>query len=170
MDIKIILVGIISLSAIVGIIYVFAKMVKRLGVVKGLLGALIILVFLVLAVRYSIRNWSLWFASSTTQLETSSGETFRVPTSALVDVKVNGSDDPVKLKAPVTYSVRWVIDPKLSGSNCSLTGYSEELVRFISGSGEISVEVVNGGVSYYYTVECMLNNQREFDVVQVNIE
>lgn len=131
----------------------------------------VLLVITILIVRLYLVNSPVWFASVLNKMEDNNGNVFYLPASSLVDVKVNGNNGPIKLKAPATYLVEWAIDPKLAGADCSLTGYNEdELVKSISGSGGMTIQDVDGGITYYYTVECTLNNQMEYDRIQVVIE
>jgi len=62
--------------------------------------------------------------------------------SSLVDIKVNGSDQPIKVTPPASYTLSWTMDSSLlnnPGVHCVITGFDEtgaSVVKDITGPGE----------------------------------
>jgi len=44
------------------------------------------------------------------------------PASSLVDLKINGSDQPLRTKAPFSFTLTWKIDPSVDLHSCDLRG------------------------------------------------
>ena len=50
------------------------------------------------------------------------GEIVTEPASSLVDLKINGSDQPLRTKAPFSFTLTWKIDPSVELDSCYLAG------------------------------------------------
>jgi len=74
------------------------------------------------------------------------GEIVTEPASSLVDLKINGSDQPLRGKAPLSFTLSWKIDPKVDLSSCQLYGPNSKDWNF----GDIWL---NGGYGEIKTYE-----------------
>jgi len=50
------------------------------------------------------------------------GKIVTEPASSLVDLKINGSDQPLRTKAPFSFTLTWKIDPRVELNSCQLYG------------------------------------------------
>ena len=101
------------------------------------------------------------------------------PASSLVDIKVNGSDQPIKVTPPASYTLSWTVDKSLLNGayECIVYGkdetgaYAEKIIS--TGSGEWKImgasftrDRVQGGADPY-TVSCSNDQVTEMDEVEV---
>ena len=104
------------------------------------------------------------------------------PASSLVDIKLNGSDQPIKVAVPASYTLSWTIDKSLLNGayECSVYGKDETgalVEQTPSSSGEWKIAgaaftrdrefVPNAAVIDIYTVACKNDQTIEMDEVEV---
>ena len=116
------------------------------------------------------------------------------PASSLVDIKVNGGDQPIKVTPPASYTLTWTMDSSLQnnpGAHCGITGFDEtgaSVVKDVTGPGEwkiVGAAFTNDRVPIVgdaltndapdaidsYTIECVTGSESnptlEIDEVEV---